>query len=175
MEAASETPHDESGNDEKILTDKESEMIRAELREVRSRILNELYDNEHGVSTTYLRSPTGANVPKGSLNHHLNWLRGETDAMPESVPPLVEKIGEEDRGHSVPTKMIGITDTGRELVERMRDSGIVGPEISNEELKMAVQSNRDQIQRMRSEIERLEEFSHKIMDKVEDMHQSGGR
>ena len=90
-------------------TPTEYNMIGSRLKDVRKRILSELYESGGEASVTQLRADDGAAVPRGSLDHHLSWLRGEQDWWPENIPPLVEVIRREEIDAGVPTRIIGLT------------------------------------------------------------------
>ena len=108
--------------------------IKKRLKSVRSRMLLELAENdeaqtgENEASVTHLRDDDGAAVPSGSLDHHLAWLRGERRSdddedlpwWPENVGPLAVEVDRVDMGYGTPTKVIGLTEDGKALVDELR-------------------------------------------------------
>lgn len=108
--------------------------IKKRLKSVRSRMLMELAENdevetgENEASVTHLRDDDGAAVPSGSLDHHLAWLRGERRSdededlpwWPETVGPLAVEVDRVDMGFGTPTKVIGLTEDGKALVDELR-------------------------------------------------------
>ncbi len=101
-------------------------------------------------------------VPRGSLDHHLSWLRGEQDWWPENVPPLVEVIRREEIDAGVPTRIIGLTPIGEMFAEQILDNASVAPGAGSEQVRMAISAHSDQITRIEERLDALDNRSDDV-------------
>lgn len=166
-------PKTEEQNRESRLNPDGAQTIISHLKDVRSRILRELYHNGGEASVTQLRSETGANVPDNSLNHHLTWLRGEKDFdwWSGDFPALVETVRREDHGYGEPVRIIGLTDAGGDVIDKSRAGVIVTPNASVEEIRSAVQGHGSQIHQLAENIDEIKSKMEKDGSSEDD---SGG-
>lgn len=171
---------DDSDSDSKMDNPPSEESIReiiSRLKDVRSRILREIYYNGGEASTTQLRSETGGNVPSGSLEWHLKWLRGEAGSdgsqawWPDDVGPLIHVARRENREHTQDVRIIGLTPVGEYLVEQSRDGVIINPSASVDELRDAVMAHSSQIHTLSDSIEEnaddIEEARSSLENKID--------
>lgn len=155
-------------------TPAEYNMIGSRLKGVRKRILSELYESGGEVSVTQLRADDGAAVPRGSLDHHLSWLRGEQNWWPENVPSLVKVIRREEIDAGVPTRIIGLTPIGERFAEQILDDASVAPGAGSEEVRMAISAHSDQIARIEERLGGLDDRSDDVDERIAQLEDNVG-
>jgi hypothetical protein len=153
-------------------TPTEYNMIGSRLKDVRKRILSELYKSGGEASVTQLRADDGAAVPRGSLDHHLSWLRGEQDWWPENVSALVEVIRREEIDAGVPTRVIGLTPIGEMFAEQILDDASVAPGAGSEEVRMAISAHSDQITGIEERLDALDNRSDDFGERIAQLEDS---
>lgn len=168
-EAVAQEPYDELST--------EFDIIEQRLKDTRRRIVTELYVNGGTASVTRLRNEDGAGVPRGTLSHHLPWLRGETDWWPDGFEALVEEVGREDRGYGNPVRIIGLTETGQRFAEWIvrENGGDIRADVERLDLVVDTHNNQirslldrtDSIQDRVTEIRRLREQNAELEQRVE--------
>lgn len=150
--------------------------IYPRLKEIRKRALRELYKRGGEASTTVLKARDGGNIPDGSFEMHIAWLRGERrngDSFqwwPGDVPPLVvmDRMTEREYGE---TRMFTLTDYGEQFVQFMLDEEGGASEESIQELRMVVQGHGNQLSTL---ADRIEDLENRTKDKNPDEDADGG-
>lgn len=167
MKHPPQTPDGERGESESHTQNKAwkptgFDTIYPRLKSVRKRALREMYQRGGEASTTVLKAADGGNIPEGSFEMHLAWLRGKRrngDARqwwPDGANPLIEIDRKEDRKYG-PTRIFALTEYGEQFVQYMFDEEDHTSDESVQELRMAIRGRGEQLSSLTARVESLEE------------------
>lgn len=161
------------------------ETIRPRLKDVRERILAEIEYRGGGVPITTLRSEQGADIPSGSVEHHLAWLQGREvtgDTLrwwPEGAGEIIQEIGREDMGYGNPVRVIGLTEYGEAFVEEFLENREPDPKTQLSEQKRVLQNHSERISSLEDSVEehnaQLQSISESISELKEDIEANKDR
>lgn len=182
------TPPNTTNENDDVKKPTQYETIKQRLGEKRERLLIALKESDGRDDISSLRKQGRADIPSGSVSHHLAWLQGEdTYGDPLSWWPheniqLIEIVGRVDKGGGSPTKVIRFTDYGKQFTDYLIENNEAG--IRDQlgahtvlikqnrktvgEVKETADSNESRVGALTGSLEDLKDRTAALEDDVED-------